>query len=80
MNTEVHPLEEELVENWKMKILVIGGILGVVLGLGSAYSLIRTTEENQDGPPAIETTDALKIIFGLISLIRGVAALGSRNE
>ncbi len=80
MNTEVHPIEEESVENWKMKILVIGGILGVVLGLGSAYSLIRTTEESQDGPPTIETTDALKIIFGLVSLIRGVAALGSRHE
>ncbi len=77
MNIKLQTFEEEQSENWKAKIFVIGGTLGVLLGLGSAYFLIRTTEEHQDGPPKIETTDALKIGFSLVSLVRGIAALGS---
>ena len=82
MNTELQTFEEleEQKDNWRMKILLGGGILGTVLGLGTAFFLIRTTEESgQDGAPTIEMSDALKISFGLISMIRGIAALGSHD-
>ena len=83
MNTELQTIEEleEQKDNWRMKILVGGGILGTVLGLGTAFFLVRTADESgQDGAPKIEMSDALKISFGLISLIRGIAALGSHSD
>ena len=82
MNTELQTIEEleEQRDNWKTKILVGGGVLGIALGLGTAFFLIRTADESdQDGAPKIEMSDVLKISFGLISLIRGIADLGSSD-
>lgn len=81
MSTELQTFEEvEDRDNWRANILVIGGVLGTILGLGTAFFLIRTAEESgKDEAPTIEISDALKISFGLISMIRGIAALGSHD-
>lgn len=81
MSTELQTFEEmEDQDNWRTKVLVIGGVLGTILGLGTAFFFIRTAEESgKDEAPTIEVSDALKISFGLIGVIRGVAALGSRD-
>lgn len=65
--------------NWKTKILVIGTALGAVVGLGTAYLLTRTAEENMDGPPKISTADALKAGVNIIGVMRGIAALAGRK-
>lgn len=62
--------------NWKQKALIIGGVLGGTLGLFTAYLLIRTAEEKGNGPPKIETTDAIKIAIATIGAVRGIASLG----
>lgn len=62
--------------NWKTKILVLGAVMGALLGLGTAYLLVRTAEENNGGPPQISTTDTIKTILGVIGLMRGIASLG----
>ena len=41
--------------NWKTKVLIIGTAIGALVGLGTAYLLARTAEENNDGPPKIKT-------------------------
>jgi hypothetical protein len=81
MSTELQPFEEiEERDNWRTNALLVGGVLGTILGLGTAFFFIRTAEESgKDDAPTIEVSDALKISFGLISLIRGIAALGSRD-
>ena len=81
MSTELQTFEElEDQDNWRTKILVVGGVLGTILGLATAFFFIRTAEESgKDEAPTIEISDALKISFGLISVIRGVAALGSHD-
>lgn len=81
MSTELQTFEElEGQDNWRTKILVVGGVLGTILGLATAFFFIRTAEESgKDESPTIEVSDALKISFGLISVMRGVAALGSRD-
>lgn len=68
----------EPTENWKMKVLLVGTVIGAVVGLGAAYLLARTAEENHDGPPKIKTGDALKIGVNVIGVIRGIAALAGR--
>lgn len=65
--------------NWKTKTLIIGALLGALLGLGSAYLLTRTAEENVGGPPEITTGEALRIGVAAIGLVRGIAALGDRR-
>lgn len=81
MNTELKTFEGlEEQDHWRTKVLVVGGILGTILGLGTAFFFIRTVEESgKNEAPTIEISDALKISFGLISSIRGIAALGSRD-
>ena len=64
--------------SWKTKILLIGAGLGALVGLGTAYLLARTAEENHDGPPQIKTGDALKIGVNVIGVMRGIAALAGR--
>lgn len=63
--------------SWKTKFLVAGAAVGAVVGLGTAYLLARTAEENSNGgPPTITTTDALKAGVSVVGVIRGIASLG----
>jgi hypothetical protein len=64
--------------SWKTKFLLFGTAVGAVVGLGTAYLLARTAEENSSGPPKINTTDALKAGVSIIGVMRGIAALGKR--
>ena len=64
--------------NWKPKVLIIGAAVGALVGLGTAYLLARTSEENHDGPPKIKTGDAIKIGVNIIGVVRGIAALAGR--
>jgi hypothetical protein len=62
--------------NWKTKLIVGSVLLGALAGLGTAYLMIRTAEENDGIQPEIKTTDAIRVVLNVIGLVRGVAALG----
>ena len=47
-----------------------------MLGVATAYLLIRTAEEKHGGLPKISTGDAVKSVIGVIGLMRGIASLG----
>lgn len=64
--------------NWKTKLYITGAIVGALVGLGTAYLMARTAEENQSGPPQISTGDLLKAGLAVIGTVRGIASLGSR--
>ncbi len=66
--------------SWKANILLIGTVLGALVGLGTAYLLARTAEELQDGPPKINTTDALKVGINVVGVMRGIASLADRKK
>lgn len=68
----------ETTNNWKTQFLLIGTAVGAIIGLGTAYLLTRTAEENASGPPQITTTDALKAGVSVIGVVRGIASLGKR--
>lgn len=63
--------------SWKKQFLVIGALAGAVVGVGTAYLMIRTAEENESGPPQITTGDALKTSLNVIGIVRAIAALGN---
>jgi hypothetical protein len=61
--------------NWKIKIMVIGAVLGAVLGAGAALLLIQRAE-GEDGKVSVSAGDGLKIGATVIGLLRQVAQLG----
>lgn len=62
-------------ENWKIKIMVVGALLGAVLGAGAAMLLIQRAE-GEDGKVSVSAGDGLKIGATAVALLRQVAALG----
>ncbi len=62
--------------NWKTKTYIIGGVVGALIGLGTAFLLARSSDERGGGPPKVTTGDFLKVGVGIIGLVRGIAALG----
>jgi hypothetical protein len=66
-------------DNWSMRVMVVGGVLGALLGLTTSYLLVRTSREVHGGPPAITTGDAMKVGITAIGLMRAIAALGDRR-
>lgn len=65
--------------NWKTKILLGGTVIGAVAGLSAGYLLSRSAEESGGKPPEIGTADVLRLLVGVIGLVRGIAALGDRK-
>lgn len=65
-------------DNWRMKALIIGALIGALIGVGTAYLLARTADESGGGPPQISTGDAIKSAIGVVGLVRGIASLGDR--
>jgi gas vesicle protein len=63
-------------ENWKLKLLIGGAVVGALLGAGTSYLMARASEEKRNGPPEFKTMDILKIAISMFGLIRGIAALG----
>ncbi len=70
----------ETSENWKIKVLVGGAVIGALIGLGTGYLLTRTAEESGAGPPEFKTTDGVRLAISTIGLVRGIVALGDRNK
>jgi hypothetical protein len=69
-------MEQNNLKNWKTKTLVIGTALGALSGLAAAYLLARSAEKGKGRPPEVSTTDAFKVLLGVIGVVRGIAALG----
>ena len=61
--------------DWKMKALVIGGVLGAVLGIGAAYLYVSNVEESGEDPD-VSPRDAVTIGVTVIGLLRQIANLG----
>ena len=63
----------------RTKILIGGAVAGAFVGLATGYLLSRTIDESGSEGPDISTMDAIKAVIGVIGVMRGIAALGSRK-
>ena len=75
MSVEENVKVVEAQENWKMKILLIGGVVGLLTGLGAAYMLIQRAEQ-QDTRPRLGAGEGVKLGVWVFGLLRQVASLG----
>ncbi|MBA4420718.1 MAG: hypothetical protein C0391_06195 [Anaerolinea sp.] len=62
--------------NWKTRVLIIGGVVGLISGLGAAYLLIRRSEEAQR-QPQLTTSDGVKIGMGMAGIFKLISDLAS---
>jgi hypothetical protein len=62
----------------KGKLYTTGVVVGALVGLVTAMLLQRNAEQN-DGQLHVSSSDLLQTSLGIISAMRGVAALGAKT-
>jgi hypothetical protein len=62
--------------NWKVKVLLTGGIIGALLGFGASFLYVRVAEES-GGPQKISTGNAVKLAIAALGVVRQASQLGS---
>jgi len=62
-------------DNWKTKVLVIGGAVGLLTGLGAAYLMIQRSDESEE-KPVLNLVEAIKLGLLVFGLLRQVSQLG----
>ena len=62
-------------ENWKPKVLLAGGLIGVAAGLAAAYMLIQRSEK-ESKTPEINAKEGIKLGLLIFGLLREIAQLG----
>jgi len=74
--TAVIPQQEELPDNtWKLRTLIIGGVLGALTGLGAAYLLTKRAEQ-QGKELAISPGKGVQLGVMIAGLLRSILSLG----
>ena len=61
-------------QDWKFKILLSSGVVGLLLGLLAGLLFIRMAEEG-GGPKKISTGSAVKLAVSLLGVVRQAAQL-----
>ncbi|MCS7060493.1 MAG: hypothetical protein RMN25_04935 [Anaerolineae bacterium] len=70
--------------NWKAKVFLVGGVIGLIVGLAAAALYARTIEQSQGGRsnvklPAVQTGDLLRIAVSVMTLVRTIAGLADES-
>jgi hypothetical protein len=69
------PAEEQPDNLWKIKTLVIGGVLGALTGLGAAYLLTKRAEQKGQSL-AITPGKGVQLGVMVAGLLRSILSLG----
>ncbi len=77
--SEIVSVEEMQDDSWKVKTLVIGGLLGLLTGVGAAYLLTRRAEQNGT-PLSFSAGKGLQLGVMLTGLLRSVLSLGEAKD
>lgn len=72
-NFQISKLTSE--DNWKMKTLLVGVVLGAATGLGAAYLLTRRAEERGERL-AISSKEGIKLGVLIAGMLRSIITLG----
>lgn len=67
-------IETNLQKNWKRKVLVVGAVVGVCVGVAATYILIQNMDEEQQGK--ITAGEGVKLGVLVLGLLKSIASLG----
>lgn len=66
--------------NWRARTLIVGAVVGLLTGLGTAYLIIQRSDDD-DQPPAMGAGDGVRLGLLLLGLMRQVGELaGGKPE
>jgi hypothetical protein len=68
-------------DNWRLRAMLAGGIVGSLIGVAAAYFYVRAAEESagDDGPRPVPTREAVRLATQLFAILRQIAELGGRQ-
>jgi hypothetical protein len=66
-------------KNWRLKAFVVGGVVGALFGLASAYIYVRSYEKRGEAPD-LAPSDAVGLGLTALGLLRQVAALNEEDK
>ena len=70
------PVEEEPVDDsWKLRTLVVGGVLGALVGVGAAFLLTKRAEQ-KGAPLAVTPAKGVQLGVMIAGLLRSILSLG----
>lgn len=67
--------------SWRTRTLVVGGIIGTIVGLISAYLYLRAAEETygEEAPEGPQTGDAVRLGISMLGIIRTITEWARRQ-
>ena len=65
-------------QSWKVRLFVIGGIVGALVGVGAAF-LIAKRAETGENPPKLTPGEGIQLGLGVLGLLRLIASTGSEK-
>jgi hypothetical protein len=74
MTNNQNPLKIRDQDDWRPKVIAIGGALGAVLGVVSALLYIRSAEETgrTERPAPPDASDTVRMGISLMSIVRTI--------
>jgi len=63
-------------DNWKTKTLVSGTIIGALIGVATAYLLIKRAE-SEEAQPKLSPGEGIQVGLGVLGLMRLIAGFGN---
>ena len=55
--------------SWKIKTMVIGGVMGTLFGVGVTYLLVQRAVR-EDAKPTLSASEGIQLGLGLLGLVR----------
>ncbi len=65
-------------ESWKMKALIIGGVVGLAAGMIAALIFIQRAEMSE-AKPKLSAGEGVKVGIGVLGVLRMISDLGTRR-
>ncbi|MGB7341690.1 MAG: hypothetical protein WBC91_22525 [Phototrophicaceae bacterium] len=75
--------QEAAKATWRTRLYVVGGVIGAVLGVVSAYLFAKEVEDpndNNDEAPDIPPTALLGLALSIITVVRQIAETGRKKK
>ena len=69
---------EQQQDSWKMKALIIGGVVGLAAGVIAALIFIQRAEMGQ-AQPKLSAGEGVKVGIGVLGVLRMISDLGTRK-
>ena len=63
--------------NWKTKTLVVGTVIGALVGVASAYLLVKRAE-SEEKQPKLTAGEGVQVGLGVLGLIKLIAGFGEQ--